>query len=62
MWSWLRQRADRRRYAAQQVLADLYKYAADHGGATSAVPGVVRARRCAVVRRKLAWSACSGRA
>ncbi len=38
MWSWLRQRADRRRYAAQQVLADLYKYAADHGGATSAVP------------------------
>jgi manganese/zinc/iron transport system permease protein len=32
VWFWLQQRADRRRYAAQQVLTDLYKYASDHGG------------------------------
>lgn len=38
VWALLRQRADRRRYAAQHVLADLYKYASDHGGAGSPVP------------------------
>jgi manganese/zinc/iron transport system permease protein len=38
LWATLRQRADRRRYAARHVLADLYKYASDHGGASSRVP------------------------
>lgn len=38
LWTALRQRADQRRYAAQHVLADLYKYASDHGGASSSVP------------------------
>ncbi len=38
IWAMLRQRADQKRYAARHVLADLYKYASDHGGASSRVP------------------------
>lgn len=38
VWVTLRRRADQRRYAARHVLADLYKYASDHGGASSSVP------------------------
>lgn len=38
VWAMLRQRADQKRYAARHVLADLYKYASDHGGASSGVP------------------------
>jgi len=38
IWTWLRQRDDSRRFATQNALRDLFKYATDHGGANSAVP------------------------
>lgn len=38
VWSRLRQRANRRRFAAQNTLRDLYRYALRHGDADSAVP------------------------
>ncbi len=37
VWQWLKQWRDRKRFAAQTVLRDLYRYARDHGGATTAV-------------------------
>jgi manganese/zinc/iron transport system permease protein len=37
-WSLLRRRGDRKRFAAQQTLRDLYKYAISHGGASYPVP------------------------
>lgn len=38
VWMLLRRRADRRRFAQQQLLRDLYKYARDHGGPQHPVP------------------------
>ena len=38
VWTWLRRRRDRRRFAAQSTLRDLYKYARSHGDATHPVP------------------------
>ncbi len=38
VWTWLRNRRDRRRFAAQTVLHDLYHYAIDHGSPATAVP------------------------
>lgn len=38
LWSRLRQREDRRRFAAQNALRDLYRYAYSHGGADQPVP------------------------
>lgn len=38
LWSSLRSRRDRRRFAAQTVLSDLYHYAMDHGTASAGVP------------------------
>ncbi len=38
VWSLLRRRNDRRRFAAQTVLRDLYHYATDHGSASMPVP------------------------
>ncbi len=38
VWSLLRQRGDRRRFAAQTVLDDLFHYAYDHGSLHTAVP------------------------
>lgn len=38
VWSRLRQRANRRRFAAQNTLRDLYRYALRHGEADSPVP------------------------
>ncbi len=38
VWSRLRQRSNRRRFAAQNVLRDLFRYAQAHGGFESAVP------------------------
>lgn len=38
VWSRLRQYRDRRRFAAQTVLRDLYRYALDHGSPTTPVP------------------------
>jgi len=38
VWTLLRQRADRRRFAAQSTLRDLYDYALSHGGADYPVP------------------------
>lgn len=38
VWRTLRQRGDRRRFAAQTVLDDLYRYASDHGAPTGPVP------------------------
>lgn len=40
---WTRRRAyvDRRRFAAQTVLRDLYRYAVGHGGATAPVPSAI---------------------
>lgn len=38
VWSLLRQRGDRRRFAAQTVLNDLFHYAYDHGSLATAVP------------------------
>ncbi|HMQ51444.1 MAG TPA: metal ABC transporter permease, partial [Anaerolineae bacterium] len=38
VWSRLRQLRDRRRFAAQTVLRDLYRYALDHGSPTTPVP------------------------
>ncbi|WP_420644521.1 metal ABC transporter permease [Candidatus Leptofilum sp.] len=38
VWSLLRQRGDRRRFAAQTVLNDLFHYAYDHGSLDTAVP------------------------
>lgn len=38
IWTWLRQRDDSRRFATQNALRDLYKYATAHGSASSAVP------------------------
>ncbi|WP_420628034.1 metal ABC transporter permease [Candidatus Leptofilum sp.] len=37
-WTLLRQRGDRRRFAAQTVLNDLFHYAYDHGSLETAVP------------------------
>lgn len=37
-WSAWRQRVDRRRFAAQNTLRDLYRYASAHGGAGTPVP------------------------
>lgn len=31
LWSWLRQRTDHRRFAAQNVMQDMYRYALSHG-------------------------------
>lgn len=38
VWRFLRQRRDRRRFAAQTVLDDLFHYAYDHGALDTAVP------------------------
>ena len=38
VWSRLRQRANRRRFASLNTLRDLYRYALAHGGATETVP------------------------
>ncbi len=38
VWSLLRQRGDRRRFAAQTVLNDMFHYAYDHGSLETAVP------------------------
>jgi manganese/zinc/iron transport system permease protein len=38
IWSLLRQRGDRQRFAAQTVLRDVYKYAQAHGSMTHPVP------------------------
>ncbi|MBK8899728.1 MAG: metal ABC transporter permease [Anaerolineaceae bacterium] len=38
VWSLLRQRGDRRRFAAQTVLNDMFHYAYDHGSMETAVP------------------------
>jgi manganese/zinc/iron transport system permease protein len=38
IWTWLRQRDDSRRFATQNALRDLFKYATSHGSAGSAVP------------------------
>ena len=38
VWTLLRHRSDRRRFAAQTVLHDLYHYAIDHGTLSTAVP------------------------
>ena len=38
VWTLLRRRADRRRFAAQTILQDLYHYAIDHGAADLAAP------------------------
>lgn len=38
VWTLLRQRSDRQRFAAQNALRDLYKYATSHGDGTQAVP------------------------
>ncbi|MEZ4834476.1 MAG: hypothetical protein R2873_21215 [Caldilineaceae bacterium] len=38
LWTSLRSRRDRRRFAATNVLRDLYHYALDHGSAEHAVP------------------------
>jgi manganese/zinc/iron transport system permease protein len=38
LWATLRRRRDRRRFAAQTILQDLYRYALDHGGANTPVP------------------------
>lgn len=38
VWTWLRRRGDRQRFAAQTVLRDLYKYAQSHGSASYPVP------------------------
>ena len=38
LWSAWRQRRDRRRFAAQNTLRDLYRYAIAHGGAGAPVP------------------------
>ena len=38
VWRWLRQRGDRKRFAARTVLNDLFHYAYDHGSMETAVP------------------------
>lgn len=38
IWTMLRQREDSRRFAQQNALRDLYRYAMAHGGATSPIP------------------------
>jgi len=38
LWRRLRQRANRRRFAAQNTLRDIYRYALSHGGAGSLAP------------------------
>lgn len=38
VWSWLRRRRDRRRFAAQTILRTLYHYAQSHGGPSYPVP------------------------
>ena len=38
VWTLLRRRSDRRRFAAQTMLQDLYHYATDHGAADTAAP------------------------
>lgn len=38
LWTWRRQRGDRRRFAAQSALRDLYRYATAHGGPAHPVP------------------------
>ncbi len=38
VWTWLRQREDSRRFATQNALRDIYKYAMAHGGVTTSVP------------------------
>ena len=38
VWTLLRHHSDRRRFAAQTILQDLYHYAIDHGAPTTAVP------------------------
>jgi manganese/zinc/iron transport system permease protein len=38
IWTTLRSRSDRRRFAAQTTLRDLYKYAMSHGGETYPIP------------------------
>jgi len=38
IWTWLRQRRDSRRFATQNALRDMYKYAMAHGGITTSVP------------------------
>lgn len=40
-WSLLRRQGDRRRFAAQTTLRDLYKYAQAHGGAAHPVPAAL---------------------
>ena len=37
-WTWIRQRGDRKRFAAQTVLDDLFHYAYDHGALDTIVP------------------------
>lgn len=38
VWTWLRRRGDRQRFAAQTALRDLYKYAQSHGSPSYPVP------------------------
>lgn len=38
LWQWLRQRRDRKRFAAQTARRDLYRYATNHGSPTTPVP------------------------
>jgi len=38
LWRWLRERQDRRRFAAQTTLLDIYRYAKSHGGTDTPVP------------------------
>jgi len=38
IWTWLQQRGDQRRFAAQITLRDLYRYAQAHGGTSHPVP------------------------
>lgn len=41
IWTWLAQYRDRRRFAAQTTLRDLYKYARSHGGVFHPVPNAL---------------------
>jgi len=41
VWTLLRRQADRRRFAAQTTLRDVYKYAQAHGGASQPVPAAL---------------------
>lgn len=38
LWRWLRERQDRRRFASQTILREIYRYAQAHGGTDTPVP------------------------